>query len=469
MANYYDGLLKLCGFEDDQIARESTRIDKAFGRLGLGPADMVKAEEWVRQGHDVALTGVRKLLGVWLNELIDLVLARDEGKRVFYYGFPTIPGPGMAIKLAANDIYCGCPDSILCHTLGQIFNKLTPVIVAGEEKGLPAGHAMCGLQQIRAGALDMGIIPVPDMVGCSSYYCDMGSKADELLKERYGHPTVYVDGSMDSAWGEYPDYQPERVKFTGGQLNKLYEGVKDVLGAEITDDVWHRAMSNAAPYFAAQERLTKLILADPMPLSASDVELAVALGVSSTGRAFTDGPEALSILCDEVEKRIKRGVGVVEKGSPRVLTVVDSLSDPTIANMMRDVGLAVWATIFSVQPARGHAGTSKYTTLGEKRAEWMMRDALFHSSFGVIKRCEEAVRTLDMDGVLWGYLYNCRPASLLSHIAKKYVEENTGVPVLPLEVDIYDSRDYSAGSLRTRVETFADMLRARKAVVGRRG
>jgi len=460
---YYDDLFRLCGYEDDELQRERPRIDGALKRLQLGPPDIATAEKWVRQGHEVALTGVRKLLGVWLKELVDLVLARDEGKRIFYFGFPTIPGPGLAIKTASNEIYSGCPDSILCHTLGQIFNKLTPVIVAGEERGLPAGHAMCGLQQVRSGALALGIIPVPDLVACSSYYCDMGSKADELLKETYGHPTVYIDGSMDSRWGEYPDYSPERVEFLGGQLNKLFDTVKEVLGVEVTHDVWRQAMSNALPYFTAQHRLTRLILADPMPLSAADVELAVALGVSSTGRAFTDGPEALSILCQEVEKRVDQGFGVLEKGSPRVLTVVDSLSDPSIANMMRDVGLAVCASIFSVQPASQDARQFTYATLGERRAEWVMRDALFHSSFGVVRRCEEAVKALSIDGVVWGYLYNCRPAAILSHMVKKYVEENTGVPVLSLEVDIYDSRDYSAGALRTRVETFSEMLRARKA------
>jgi benzoyl-CoA reductase/2-hydroxyglutaryl-CoA dehydratase subunit BcrC/BadD/HgdB len=43
------------------------------------------------------------------------------------------------------------------------------------------------------------------------------------------------------------------------------------------------------------------------------------------------------------------------------------------------------------------------------------------------------------------------------------VEETTGIPVMSLEIDAYDSRNYSAAALRTRVEAFAEMLRARKA------
>ena len=79
------------------------------------------------------------------------------------------------------------------------------------------------------GGLAKGIIPVPDMVLTSSYYCDMGSKTDELLHQRYGHPAVYVDGSMDSRWGEFPDYDPERVRFLGGEVNRALDKVRDIL------------------------------------------------------------------------------------------------------------------------------------------------------------------------------------------------------------------------------------------------
>ena len=68
-----------------------------------------------------------------------------------------------------------------------------------------------------------------------------------------------------------------------------------------------------------------------------------------------------------------------------------------------------------------------------------------------------------MDGVIWGYLYHCRPLAQTPHIVKKWVEENTGIPTVSLEMDIYDSRNYSVGVMRTGEEAFAGMLRARRA------
>ena len=317
MAAYYQELLKICGFEGEEIDRERSRIEKAFERFEIGPDDMPAAENWVMQNHDVQLLGVRRLLGAWLKELIDLVLAKDEGKKVVYYGFPTIQGPGMSIKAAAPEkIYSGCPDVVLCHTMGQIFNKLTPILEAGEENGLPPGHGLCTLQTIRAGALAKGIIPVPDLALTSSYYCDAGSKNDELLHERYGHPAIYIDGSMDSRWGEYPDYQPDRVEFLGAELDELFAGVKKILGVEVTREAWDKAMSISRHLFGGIARSGELIKADPMPVSQAEIGLATWLGSGCTGRAMTEGPGAIDILNHEIQKRVDEGIGVVEKGAP---------------------------------------------------------------------------------------------------------------------------------------------------------
>jgi len=461
MANYYDRVLNLCGFEDEEIKKEKPRIDKAFQKLEIGPEDMERAEEWVTKYHDIDLVGVKKILRAWLLELFDLVLARDEGKKIVYYGFPSIEGPGMAIKTAAGEgVYCSCPDVILCHTLGQIFNKINPVLEAAERGGLPPGHGLCSLQQVRNGGMAKGIIPVPDLITGSSYYCDMGSKADELLHEKYGHKAIYVDGSMDSRWGEFPDYPPEKVEFLGGQLNKLFATVKELFGIEITRQLWDKAMATGIDLARAIYQLEQLLSADPMPISSAEVELAMMLAAASTGRSMTEGPEAINRLCQDVKQRVEKGIGVVEKGAPVVMIFLPSFSDPSIAHMMEEAGLAI-----RVIPSSLALSVDKPTpqpTLGEEIADRQLKMGAYHSSFGVVKIVENAINALNADGLLWTYLYNCRPMALTSHFLKKWVEENTRVPTLALEMDIYDSRSYSAGTLRTKVEAFAEMLRARK-------
>ena len=69
---YYADLLKLCGWEEDQMAREKPRLDEAFRILDLGPGEMKIAEGRVAEGYDIDLMGVRKALGVWIGGLVVL-------------------------------------------------------------------------------------------------------------------------------------------------------------------------------------------------------------------------------------------------------------------------------------------------------------------------------------------------------------------------------------------------------------
>jgi len=463
MAEYYDELLKLCGFADDEIEKERPRIEKTFRKLELGPEDMKTAEKWVRQNHDVELMGVRKLLWIWLKELIDLVLAKDEGKRLLYYGFPTIAGPASVVAAASEDVYCVCPDAVLCYTMGQIFNKLTPILEAGEENGLPAGHGLCSLLQIRVGGMVKGIIPVPDMVITSSYNCDMGSKADELLHQRYGHPAVYVDGSMDSRWGEFPNYLPQRADYLGGQLEKVFDKAKEILGVEVTAEARSEGATRNRELTGALRQLLELMKeADPQPISIVDVEVARRLTSGSAGRRIaTDGPNIIAALNQEIKDRMDRGIGVVEKGAPRVIICMAHFSDPSTTHMMEDCGLSIPATLHALFAARIFKTTPFIS--GEILAKEQLERGPFHGSCGEITRAAEAVQEFNADGVIWNYSFNCRPIALTSHLLKQFVEKETGIPVLSLEFDWYDSRSYSAAALRTKVETFAEMLRARKA------
>ena len=462
MANYYDELLKLCGFENEEIRKERPRIEKVFQRLELGPEDMKRAERWVRQHHDVELLGVRKILGIWLKELFDLVLAKDEGKKLVYYGFPTIAGPAAAIAAASEEICCIGPDAVLCNTMGQIFDKLTPILETGEENGLPPGHAMCSLQQVRVGGMAKGIIPVPDLAITSSYFCDMGSKTDELLHQRYGHPAIYVDGCMDSKWGEFPHYQPQRVDFLGGQIDMGLDRVKEIIGVEVTEEARYEGASRGREIFGALSELVELMKgADPQPISIVDAELARRLtNGSASRRIMTDAPNAIAILNQEVKERIDKGIGVVEKGAPRIMLYIGHFSDPRVLRMIEECGLSVPQTFLAAVYAKYRRSTP--TISGEILAKEELARGSFHSLYGVVNRAAEVVQEINLDGVIWNYLYNCRPLSLPSHVLKKFVEEATGVPVLSLESDLADSRSYSAEALRTRVETFGEMLRARK-------
>jgi benzoyl-CoA reductase/2-hydroxyglutaryl-CoA dehydratase subunit BcrC/BadD/HgdB len=337
---------------------------------------------------------------------------------------------------------------------------------AGEKSGLPPGHALCTLQTIRVGGLALGIIPVPDLVLTSSYYCDMGSKTDELLHHRYGHQAIYIDGCMDSLWGEFPHYDEERVLFLGNNLNAAFEKAGEILGTQVAWKHLEQAGAIGMEYLGLLGQLTELMKADPLPVSGTAIELGTFLMSGCTGNSRKEGPSALRILIEEVKDRVKRSVGVVEKGAPRVLILLGHFSDPSIEHLYEEAGLADAAMLFSLPVSLTDQAETKYQTMGEVLAEREMRLGWYHSNFGFAKRAEQIIKKVseefNIDGVIWNYTYNCRPMAQTSHFAKKWLEEKTGLPILSLEMDYYDNRYYGTGALRTKVETFAQMLRSRK-------
>jgi hypothetical protein len=464
MGNYYDELFKLCGFNYEEIEKERPRIEASFEKLGIGPRDMETADGWVRKNHDVSLKGVRKLLGAWLKELIDLVLAREEGKKIVYYGFPAILGPGLMLSASSEDIFVSAPDMVLDHTMGQIFNKLAPILEAGEANGLPPGHALCSLWQAKVGGIIKGMIPVPDLALASSYYCDMGSKADDLVTALYGVPIAYIDGIMDSRWGEYPEYLPERVHYLGTQINQALEKAEEVLEIKIAPDAWEKSRKISQPFRDNLTRLVEVMKADPVPVSIVELELLEALSGSSTGRGLREGIKAMDILIHELQKRVEAGTGVTEKGAPRVMIRLGHTSDPRVTRIIEEAGLAIPLTfILGSWGGVKVKQRGKYETPGEIIADYEMAGGYYYGTEAQIQFYEKAAEFMKLDGFIAQYLYNCRPVATISHIQKKYLEEKAGLPVLSLEIDNFDSRAYSADSLRTKVETFAEMLRARKA------
>jgi benzoyl-CoA reductase/2-hydroxyglutaryl-CoA dehydratase subunit BcrC/BadD/HgdB len=268
---------------------------------------------------------------------------------------------------------------------------------------------------------------------------------------------------MDSKWGDYPEYLPERVVYLGSQINQALEKAEKVLGIEILPDAWERSRKESQPFRDNLTRLIEVMKADPVPVSIVELEMLESLSGASTGRGIREGTKAMDILVHELEKRVEAGEGVTEKGAPRVMVRLGHTSDPRVTRLIEETGLAVPLTFIlgswggmKVRPK----GT--YQTPGERIADYEMAAGYYYGTEGQVKFYENAIKIMKLDGFIAQYLYNCRPVATISHIQKKYLEETTGLPVLSLEIDNFDSRAYSADALRTKVETFAEMLKARK-------
>jgi len=213
--------LSLCGFEPEEIKKEERRIERAFSLIEIEDEDIDRAKVKIKKYLDMELLGMRKVLGLWLKELVDMMLAREEGKKVVYVSYPPIPQMVAALALTSDDIYCASPDIVLSNTLNLMFDKIIPVLETAEQNGLGPGLAFCSYLQTRFGAIVKGIIPRPDLLIPSCFLCDLTPATDQLLHELYDIPVAYIDNLIDEKGERWPDdINPRKVKYFSIEMKK---------------------------------------------------------------------------------------------------------------------------------------------------------------------------------------------------------------------------------------------------------
>jgi benzoyl-CoA reductase/2-hydroxyglutaryl-CoA dehydratase subunit BcrC/BadD/HgdB len=462
---YYASLLKLCGWEETKIAREKPRLDEAFRILNLGPEEMKVAEARLTESYDIALMGIRKALGVWLGGLVDVVLSRGEGKKVVYYSFPPLGGlSGMISAIGKGEIICVCPEFILDVVLGAIFNRIDPIIEVGEEKALPPGRALCAMNKIRIGAIAKGIIPVPDLLLSSSFFCDQGGQTDEWLNEVYGIPWVVMDNVMDSHWDEFPNLTTERLSYMASEIENSRVEAAKILGQKPDEENWAAYDELFKRFGKGINRINNSMKADPPPISQANLQLLRFLRNGITYDRFPEAVEAVEILIPELEERVRKGIGPLPKGSPRVLTFIIPLRDQSISRLVEKAGIAIPLSFLTYDAYTATLDTS-HATLAEKSAQVELKRGLYHSTSAILYWTKKALKDFDLDGVLWFWPIHCRPLAISALIFKKAIEEEYHIPVLSLEVDFWDNRIFSGESMRTKIETFGYLLAAKKAKI----
>ena len=79
---------------------------------------------------------------------------------------------------------------------------------------------------------------------------------------------------------------------------------------------------------------------------------------------------------------------------------------------------------------------------------------------GRIEHLQKLARTYSLDGAINPCNWGCRQGTGARGLISDGLKE-IGVPVLNLEVDCVDKRNFAEGQLRTRIEAFIEMLESR--------
>lgn len=279
--------------------------------------------------------------------------------------------------------------------------------------------------------------------------CDGKKKTWEILNDIV--PTYVMDLPQKKSskgkelWSnEVAEFKSEVEKLTG----------KEITASSLSEGI--RLVNNKRK---ALLRLSDLRKANPSPISGRDALLIEQIAFYDDIPRFV---EKVSALCDELEERVSKGVGVTDSSAPRLLISGTPMVIPNwkVPYIIETSG----ATIVCEESCTGQRYFRNLVAETDGGVESQLNNladrylrtdcACFAPNDERIDHVIEYVKNFNVDGVVCYTLQFCDPYAVETYRVKKVLEEE-GIPVLEIETD-YGQED--TGQIKTRVEAFVEML-----------
>jgi len=243
------------------------------------------------------------------------------------------------------------------------------------------------------------------------------------------------------------------------EYRKLIDKLEKVSGKKVTVESLKKGIDIVNAKRAAVRRLTELRAADPAPISGLDALLVNQVFFYDDPVRFTD---SVNKLCDELEERVKKGVGVFPKGTTRVIVSGCPMAVPNwkLPMLIESVN----AVIVGEESCVGERGARWITEPKGRTVDELLNTiteryfnidcAIFTPNPSRLEYIKEMSKKLKADGVIHYSLQFCQSYIMESGPVGKDLEKS-GVPTILLETD-YSEQD--AGQLKTRIEAFVERL-----------
>jgi benzoyl-CoA reductase/2-hydroxyglutaryl-CoA dehydratase subunit BcrC/BadD/HgdB len=454
-------LLRLCGYEAQEIESDLPRVEKAFNRLGITAEDIERAKQRLNKYYDMELKGVRKMLRLCIQELVNWTLAKEEGKTKFIYSFMAtsfFDTLGYVLLSKSKEVYVGSLCSLFQLVLGSIFGKIVPILEAAEEKWLKAGAvAHCGNVKALVGLITLDLIPRPDLLVNSGVLCETAPKTLNLLHELYDIPTCCYDTCQDRDFREYPEATKRIADLLLKSSRRLTRRIEETVGFEITDDMVREADDARKQLGKALDNLQNLVgSSDPLPISANHQSLWTQLLFLPLSKdRLPDAIDAANTLYEELQERVNNGVGVVEKGAPKIVAILPShFTDPSLDHIVGELGMALVATDMFFPVSDLGRLKDPYEKLSVDGVQTSIHNSLARRTTSIVEGCKR----LKVDGVLDRFHIGCRTVTADALMIKDAITKELGIPVLLVERDDFDPRVCNHEQYRRSLEIFKTML-----------
>jgi benzoyl-CoA reductase/2-hydroxyglutaryl-CoA dehydratase subunit BcrC/BadD/HgdB len=324
----------------------------------------------------------------------------------------------------------------------------TGAVGAFLEESEHAGFAAdtCGYHRSVIGAAMKGLMPLPDVMIATSSPCTGGLAAMENLARMFNKELFVLDVPTSDT--------PESVQYLANQYRDMFRFIASRTGETLDENKLREAMVKSNRARELMVEVYRLAQNDPSPASGQSlanfgIVMALFLGTDA-------GIEIAQAYKDEFELMVRDGQSGVPEEKIRLLWLQNRIQfkNPLIKMLEREYHASIVIdelndiTWEAIDPSDPFIGIAKRTITIPLNGEIKRR----------LNHVRHLSRAYKVDGAVNPCHWGCRQGTGARGLIQAGLKE-IGVPVVNLEVDCVDTRNFAEGQLRTRLEAFMEMLR----------
>ncbi len=346
------------------------------------------------------------------------------------WAFDVIP---FDFEIACNNLPAvgsGSGSSLMIHSENQGFSR-----------------DICSFDRLILGCLHQGILPKGDLYLTSTLYCNGKAKTNEFVASHGGKESILLDVPTK--------IMPSSIKYVAAQLKDIASRLEHITGKSLDMDKLKEAIHWSNRARSSLTEMNNLMKAKPFPYNGIKACLLGLGGALFWGSPIRD--EINQLIIAEINQRIEQGASFPERH--RILwypwvpvqptNIFSTLKENQVSVVMVEAARVWWSEMDEQDP---------FNALALK--------ALENHHTGTVGKRMDALKTFAKEYQVDGVIHFATPACYHENLLFRIISDemkSLDLPILNLEGDMSDERNYSPDQTLQKLLSFIDILDSKKA------
>lgn len=329
--------------------------------------------------------------------------------------------------------------------------------VCGYAEDLGYSQELCSYARASIGSTEkpeevpMGSLPTPQILLACNNICGTVLRWYDAISEMTGAPVFLLDTPPLER-----DQLPHHKEYVRQGVKRLIDFIETQFDRTLEDNRLQEVAELSSKAIGLWTQVLKACKNKPSPLNCADRFLTMAPVVSSRGTDHCT--EFYEILVNEVEGRVKEGIGAIRDEKIRLLwDNIPMWHDLKFFNILASRGVSFPADTYT-QAWSGAVTGVDTSSIIDGIVDVYSNVYLNKDLDAKVDKMCQLIKDYDLDGFVMFSVRSCKRYSLGQLVSKELVAERTGVPGVVIEGDMVDSRVYNAAQIETRVDALLEML-----------